>query len=91
MSHAYRVVLTRNDAPSRTRSAAFRALPPPLVRLVLRALLRMHNAVTSGFGAPLFSTADAQRRVAQVGAFNDELQKAGTWVFAAGLHPARDF
>jgi len=35
-----------------------------------------------------FSTPDAQRRVAQVGAFNDELQKAGAWVFAAGLHPA---
>jgi hypothetical protein len=35
-----------------------------------------------------FSTPDAQRRVAQVGAFNEELQKAGAWVFAAGLHPA---
>ena len=35
-----------------------------------------------------FSTPDAQRRVAQVGAFNDELQKAGAWVFAAGLPPA---
>jgi hypothetical protein len=35
-----------------------------------------------------FSTPEAQRRVAQVGAFNDELQKAGAWVFAAGLHPA---
>jgi hypothetical protein len=35
-----------------------------------------------------FSTPDAQRRVGQVGAFNDELQKAGAWVFAAGLHPA---
>ena len=35
-----------------------------------------------------FSTPDAQRRVTQVGAFNDELQKAGAWVFAAGLHPA---
>ena len=35
-----------------------------------------------------FSTPDAQRRVAQVGAFNDELQTAGAWVFAAGLHPA---
>lgn len=35
-----------------------------------------------------FSTADAQRRVAQVGAFNDKLQTAGAWVFAAGLHPA---
>ena len=35
-----------------------------------------------------FSTPDAQRRVTQVGAFNEELQKAGAWVFAAGLHPA---
>jgi hypothetical protein len=35
-----------------------------------------------------FTTPDAQRTVAQVGAFNEELQRAGTWVFAAGLHPA---
>ena len=35
-----------------------------------------------------FSTPDAQDRVAQVGAFNDELQEASAWVFAAGLHPA---
>jgi hypothetical protein len=35
-----------------------------------------------------FSTHDAQRRVAQVGAFNEELMQAGAWVFAAGLHPA---
>ncbi len=35
-----------------------------------------------------FSSPEAQRRVAQVGAFNEELQKAGAWVFAAGLHPA---
>ena len=35
-----------------------------------------------------FSTPEAQRRVAQVGAFNEELQKAGAWVFAAGLQPA---
>jgi hypothetical protein len=35
-----------------------------------------------------FSTPEAQRRVAQVGEFNDELQKAGAWVFATGLHPA---
>jgi hypothetical protein len=34
-----------------------------------------------------FSTPEAQRTVAQVGAFNDELQKAGAWVFAAGLYP----
>jgi hypothetical protein len=35
-----------------------------------------------------FSTPDAQRTGAQVGAFNDELQRSGAWVFAAGLHPA---
>ena len=35
-----------------------------------------------------FSSPDAQRRVAQVGAFNEELQRTGTWVFGAGLHPA---
>jgi hypothetical protein len=35
-----------------------------------------------------FSTPEAQHRVAQVGAFNEELQAAGAWVFAAGLHPA---
>ena len=35
-----------------------------------------------------FSTPDAQRMSAQVGAFNAELQEAGAWVFAAGLHPA---
>ena len=35
-----------------------------------------------------FSTPDAQRIGAQVGAFNDELQRSGAWVFAAGLRPA---
>lgn len=35
-----------------------------------------------------FSTADAQRRVGQVQAFNAELEAAGAWVFAGGLHPA---
>jgi hypothetical protein len=35
-----------------------------------------------------FSSPEAQHRVAQVGAFNDELQRSGAWVFAAGLHPA---
>ena len=35
-----------------------------------------------------FSSADAQLRVAQVDAFNSELQQAGAWVFAAGLYPA---
>lgn len=35
-----------------------------------------------------FSSPQAQQRVAQVSAFNDELQQAGAWVFAAGLHPS---
>jgi len=35
-----------------------------------------------------FSTPEAQRMGAQVGAFNDELQAAGAWVFGAGLQPA---
>ncbi len=35
-----------------------------------------------------FSTPEAQHRVAQVSAFNDELQHSDAWVFAAGLHPA---
>jgi hypothetical protein len=35
-----------------------------------------------------FSTPEAQARVAQVGAFNEELQRAGAWVFAAGLLPS---
>ena len=35
-----------------------------------------------------FSTRDAQARVAQVAAFNDELQRSGVWVFAGGLHPS---
>jgi hypothetical protein len=35
-----------------------------------------------------FSAPDAQRRVTQVAAFNEELMQAGAWVFAAGLHPA---
>ncbi len=35
-----------------------------------------------------FSTPDAQRQGAQVGAFNEELQRSGAWVFAGGLHPA---
>jgi hypothetical protein len=37
---------------------------------------------------PDFSTPDAQRQAAQVSAFNDDLQKAGAWVFAGGLRPA---
>jgi hypothetical protein len=35
-----------------------------------------------------FDTADAQRQMAQVGAFNESLQAAGAWLFAAGLAPA---
>ena len=35
-----------------------------------------------------FDGADAQRMFAQVDAFNAELQAAGAWVFAGGLHPA---
>ena len=35
-----------------------------------------------------FSTPDAQRRGAQVGAFNAELERAGAWVFGVGLEPA---
>ena len=35
-----------------------------------------------------FSTPDAQRIGAKVNALNEELQKAGAWVFAAGLYPA---
>ena len=35
-----------------------------------------------------FTSDEAQRQVAQVGAFNDELTSTGTWVFGGGLHPA---
>ena len=35
-----------------------------------------------------FSSEEAQRLGAQVGAFNDELTRTGTWVFGGGLHPA---
>src|ERR1700690_2065777 len=35
-----------------------------------------------------FSTPEAQQRVAQVGEFNAQLQGAGAWVFATGLHPS---
>jgi hypothetical protein len=35
-----------------------------------------------------FTTPEAQRTVAQVGAFNQELMDTGTWVFGAGLQPA---
>ena len=35
-----------------------------------------------------FSGDEAQRMVAQVDQFNAEVQAAGAWVFAGGLHPA---
>lgn len=35
-----------------------------------------------------FSGEDAQRMVAQVSAFNEELTAKGAWLFAAGLLPA---
>jgi hypothetical protein len=35
-----------------------------------------------------FSGDDMQRLAPQVDAFNAELQQAGSWVFAGGLHPA---
>lgn len=35
-----------------------------------------------------FSGEDAQRMVAQVGQFNDDIQTANAWVFGGGLHPA---
>jgi hypothetical protein len=35
-----------------------------------------------------FSSDEAQRLFAQVGAFNDELNAAGAWVFGGGLQPA---
>lgn len=35
-----------------------------------------------------FSSADARRRMAQVGQFNEDLIANGSFVFACGLHPA---
>ena len=35
-----------------------------------------------------FSGEDMQRLAAQVGAYNEELEKAGAWVFGNGLQPA---
>jgi hypothetical protein len=35
-----------------------------------------------------FSTPDAQRMVAQVGKFNEDLMASGSFVFGGGLHPA---
>jgi hypothetical protein len=38
-------------------------------------------------GQPLPSEEEMQRAYKQVDAFNAELQSAGAWVFAGGLHP----
>jgi hypothetical protein len=35
-----------------------------------------------------FSSAENQRLFKQVGAYNEELERAGAWVFGAGLMPA---
>ena len=35
-----------------------------------------------------FEPPDVQRRVAQVEELNTQMQSAGAWVFAGGLHPA---
>jgi hypothetical protein len=35
-----------------------------------------------------FSGEEAQRLFAQVGAFNEKAERAGAWVFGAGLQPA---
>ena len=35
-----------------------------------------------------YDSSDMQRIGAQVNALNEELQRAGAWVFGAGLHPA---
>lgn len=35
-----------------------------------------------------FSSDEAQRSVAKVGAFNADLERAGAWLFGAGLYPA---
>src|SRR6202049_4362433 len=39
-------------------------------------------------GAPAPSEAEAAQMYKAVDVFNAELQSAGTWVFAGGLHPA---
>lgn len=39
-------------------------------------------------GAPVPSEAEMQQAYKAVDAFNAELQSAGAWVFAGGLHPA---
>ncbi len=44
-------------------------------------------AVHSVEGQPLPSEEEMQRAFRQVDAFNAEVQAAGAWVFAGGLHP----
>jgi hypothetical protein len=44
----------------------------------------MHDAP---YGEMDFSSPEVQRQVAQVTAFNTELEGAGAWVFGAGLRP----
>ncbi len=39
-------------------------------------------------GEPEPSAEEIQKAYAQVDAFNNEVQEAGAWVFAGGLHPA---
>jgi hypothetical protein len=40
------------------------------------------------YGDPDFTAPELQEQVAKVGAFNEELQSAGAWVFGAGLRSA---
>jgi hypothetical protein len=44
-------------------------------------------SVHSVEGAPLPPPEAIQKSLRDVAAFNDELQSAGAWVFAGGLHP----
>ena len=39
-------------------------------------------------GDPTLSDDEVQQSFADTGAFNEEVQKEGAWVFAGGLHPA---
>jgi hypothetical protein len=40
------------------------------------------------YGEMEVESPDVQRRFAQVGRFNQDLQDKGAWVFGGGLHPA---
>ena len=44
-------------------------------------------AVHSVEGTPMPSEDQMQKMFAQVGALNEQIQAAGAWVFAGGLHP----